>query len=74
LNYTIIGRTKCTFCDKAKELLEQKGIEYKYYGIDTEPLMKTLILAAGHKTVPIVFDAEGKEIGGYTQLKELLND
>lgn len=71
--YTVIGRKNCTFCDKASELLQQKGIQYKYYGIDTDPLIKTLILAAEYKTVPIIFDEEGKEIGGYTELKEHLN-
>lgn len=71
--YTLIGRNECIFCDKASELLQQTDIQYKYYGIDTDPLIKTLILAAGYKTVPIIFDEEGKEIGGYTQLKEKLN-
>ena len=72
--YTIIGRENCTFCDKAADLIEEKGHGYSYYGIDSDPWAKTLVLKAGYKTVPIIFDAQGKEIGGYTELKALLND
>ena len=74
MSYTIIGRENCTFCDKATDLIEEKGHGYSYYGIDSDPWAKTLVLKAGYKTVPIIFDAQGKEIGGYTELKALLND
>tara|TARA_R110001606_G_scaffold46151_1_gene118842 strand:+ start:405 stop:629 length:225 start_codon:yes stop_codon:yes gene_type:complete len=74
LIYTIIGRENCTYCDKATDLIEERGHGYSYYGIDSDLWTKTLMLKAGYKTVPIIFDAEGKEIGGYTELKEHLND
>ena len=70
----MIGRADCSFCDKATDLLDQKGHGWSYYGIDSDPWTKTLMLKAGYKTVPIIFDAEGKEIGGYTELQEYLND
>mgnify|MGYP003643803005 CR=1 FL=1 len=72
--YTVIGRADCNFCDKATDLLDQTGHGWSYYGIDSDPWTKTLMLKAGYKTVPIIFDAEGKEIGGYTELKEHLSD
>lgn len=71
--YTVIGRENCSFCDKAADLIESTGNRYSYYGIDSDPWTKTLMLKAGYKTVPIIFDAEGKEVGGYTDLKELLD-
>lgn len=72
--YTVIGRENCSFCDKATDLIEASGNRYSYYGIDSDPWTKTLMLKAGYKTVPIIFDAEGKEVGGYTDLKALLDD
>lgn len=72
--YTVIGRENCSFCDKATDLIEASGNRYSYYGIDSDPWTKTLMLKAGYTTVPIIFDAEGKEVGGYTDLKELLDD
>lgn len=71
--YTVIGRKNCDYCDKATDLIEETGNSYSYYGIDSDPWTKTLMLKAGYKTVPIIFDAQGKEIGGYTELKEHLN-
>jgi glutaredoxin len=74
LIYTVIGRENCTFCDKATDMIEEKGYGYSYYGIDSDPWTKTLMLKAGYKTVPIIFDENGKEIGGYSDLKEHLDE
>jgi glutaredoxin len=34
----------------------------------------TLIKDAGMTTVPQIFNPKGEHVGGYTELKELLND
>ena len=74
MTYTLIAQNNCTFCDRATELLRNKGIHYMYYNLSDNPWLHTLIKSAGHKTVPIIFNSEGKLIGGYTELKEYLND
>lgn len=72
--YTIIGRADCTFCDKAIAAIEEAGHRYAYYSIDNYQWTKTLLLKAGLKTVPQIFENNGTLIGGYTELQEHLND
>lgn len=74
MTYILIAQNNCTFCDRATELLRNKGIHYMYYNLSDNPWLHTLIKSAGHKTVPVIFNSEGKLIGGYTELKEYLND
>jgi glutaredoxin len=64
------SKNHCPYCDKAKALLSQKGIDYDEKkvgdGYSIEDLLKDVPLA---KTVPqIVLD--GKVIGGYVELKK----
>ena len=69
---TIYGKTQCPYCDAAKALCEQKGLEYEYKQLgedfDKEEMMETF---PGARTFPqiIVF---GEKIGGFTELKEKL--
>ena len=66
---TIYGKTQCPYCDAAKALCEQKGLQYEYkqLGMDfgREEMIETFPEA---RTFPqIIF--EGEKIGGYTELK-----
>lgn len=72
--YVVISRDKCGFCDKAKALLKEKHKSYIEYNIQTASSrwLLPLLLKADIKTVPQIFDTEGKHIGGYTELKEHL--
>ena len=39
--YTIIGNENCPRCDKTKEILEEKGIEFDYFLMDSlEPAQR----------------------------------
>ncbi len=72
--YTVISRNECIFCDKAKELLNVDRIGYVEYNVQS-PSSKWLLhlfKQANIKTVPQIFDSNGKHIGGYTELKEYL--
>ena len=74
LMYTVISRNQCVFCDKAKALLNTNHIGYVEYNIRS-PSSKWLLhlfKEANIKTVPQIFDNNGKHIGGYTELKEYL--
>ena len=67
----IYGKTQCPYCDMAKNLCEQKGLdfEYKQLGIDfdRDEMLSTF---PGARTFPQII-LDGQKIGGYTELKEL---
>jgi glutaredoxin 3 len=62
----------CPYCDQAKALLTQKGIEFEEKkigdGYTKEDLLEAVPLA---RTVPQIF-LDGKLIGGFTELKQTL--
>jgi glutaredoxin 3 len=66
----IWGKEDCVFCEQAKQLCNNNGLEYTYktFGID---FTKEEILAefVGAKTFPQI-KIDGKPIGGYQELKE----
>ena len=72
--YTVISRNECIFCDKVKELLNVDRIGYVEYNIPSpsSKWLLHLLKQANIKTVPQIFDSNGKHIGGYTELKEYL--
>ena len=72
--YTIITREQCNFCDAAKALLKGSGYPYTEYNVHSQSSrwVLTLIKRAGITTVPQIFNASGNYVGGYTELKELL--
>ena len=72
--YVVIARDQCNFCDQAKALLEGASLPYTTYNVQSSSSkwVLTLIKRAGMTTVPQIFDPDGKHIGGYTELKELL--
>ena len=74
--YVVLGTSNCEFCNKAKSLLEEKGIAFMPYSIDTvsSRWLLTLMLQAGMTTVPQIWDNEGHHIGDYNKLKERIND
>jgi glutaredoxin 3 len=63
----------CPYCDQAKALLTQKGIEFEEKkvgdGYSKEELLEAVPNA---RTVPQIF-LDGELIGGFTELKAHLN-
>lgn len=61
----------CGYCDRAKALLDRRGLTYDEIRIDKEPdFRRRLLELTGGWTVPqIVID--GKPIGGYLELWRL---
>lgn len=64
----------CTFCDQAKMLLKQNGIEYEERkigdGWTKEELLEQVPTA---RSVPQIF-MNGNHIGGYNELKAYLDE
>ena len=73
--WIVLGRTQCNFCDEAKVLLKGRGYTYTSYSLDSPSSrwLLTLIKEAGMTTVPQIFNPQGDHVGGYTELKELLD-
>jgi glutaredoxin 3 len=61
----------CGFCDRAKALLERRGLEYEEISLDGDPAFRTKLLdLTGHWTVPQIL-IDDRPIGGYAELWEL---
>jgi glutaredoxin len=67
------SKNQCPFCDQAKALLKQRGIEFEEKkigeGYTREDLLESVPTA---RTVPQIF-LDGTLIGGFTELKRHLS-
>jgi glutaredoxin len=65
--YIVLGRPNCPFCDRVKELLDEKGKDYRYIDVLSEGNEQFLNLLRDNneKTVPQVFKLQP---GGYKNL------
>ena len=62
----------CHFCEMAKDLLKQKGIEYEERNLAKDWKVQQLLEAVpGARSVPQIF-LDDKYIGGYEELVEHL--
>ena len=71
--YTVYGKTGCSACVQAKQLLETKGLECEYALLGLNYSLEDFYNVAPktHKTFPMV-TKDGKYIGGLVELKEVL--
>lgn len=69
----IYGKPKCKYCDMAKALLTNKGIEYSYIDIMQDEGAMDMIVDAGLKSVPQIFNGD-THIGGYEDLVKYLEE
>jgi glutaredoxin-like protein len=64
----ILTRDGCQYCAQAKELLDERGIDYVEIPLVHKVRNKALGAIAGAQTVPQVF-INGERIGGFEELK-----
>ena len=68
---TIYGKPRCTFCDSAKRLCEQKGLDYEYKMLDADYTAEELFEKVPNaRTFPQIF-IDGESIGGFQELQKL---
>jgi glutaredoxin 3 len=61
----------CPFCDRARALLERKGVHYTEIDLESEPQRRAeMIERSGRRSVPQIF-IDGRPIGGSEELDEL---
>jgi glutaredoxin len=74
-NYTIYSKSGCSYCVKAKQLLINEShevIDCDDYLIEDKPAFLEFmkgIIGKEYKTFPMIFDKQGKFVGGFTELK-----
>ena len=71
MKLTVYGKPQCTYCDKAKALLNSKGIEYTYIDLMEDAEAMTFIRSTGARTVPQVYNGDTL-IGGFEDLSKWL--
>lgn len=62
----------CGYCQRARNLLERKGVAFREIKIDEDPQQRELMLqkSGGRRTVPQIFIGE-RHVGGYDDLAAL---
>jgi glutaredoxin 3 len=72
LEITMYSTTFCSYCERARALLERKGVSFREIKVDEESGQRAAMLqrSNGQRTVPQIFIGE-RHVGGYTELYEL---
>lgn len=61
----------CGYCDRAKALLQERGLAYEEIRVDHDPAFRaTLLDLTGRWTVPQIV-VDGQPVGGFAELREL---
>jgi glutaredoxin len=68
----IYGKENCSYCNMAKSLCEQKGVEFKYLSLDEDYKSEEFFEKfPSARTFPQI-TKDGESIGGFTELRDIL--
>ena len=74
MKFLIFTKYRCSYCDRAKTLIEQKGYEYESINIEEDNNIEILLEKNKYaRTMPQIF-INDKLIGGYTDLVKYFED
>ncbi len=64
--------TWCGYCQRARGLLERKGVDIREIKVDEDPSQRQVMMqkSGGRRTVPQIFIGE-RHVGGYDDLAAL---
>jgi glutaredoxin 3 len=65
---TVYSKNNCPFCDRAKQLLESKGVTYTEVNIELDPESRQMLLDKGLRSVPQIFYGYELIEGGFQGL------
>ena len=74
MRYVMLTQDNCKYCTAALGLLESHGHEVEVYDVQDESMSLMVEMLKRTNTVPQLYGPDGQFIGGYTELKEHLND
>jgi len=61
----------CPFCERAKALLQRKGLAYREIDVEDDPnFREEMVKRSGRRTVPQIFIGE-RHVGGWDELSAL---
>ena len=64
----VYSKNNCPFCDRAKSLLESKGVAYEAINIEEHPDAREFLVDQGLRSVPQIFKGTTLLPGGYQGL------
>ena len=64
----VYTKNNCPFCDRAKALLENRGVEYESINIEAQPEAREFLVDQGLRSVPQIFNGTTLIQGGYQGL------
>jgi glutaredoxin 3 len=64
----VYSKPNCQFCDMAKQLLESKGVAYESVDITEDPDARQMLVDAGFRSVPQIYNGTHHIPGGYQGL------
>lgn len=65
--YYVLSRDDCKWCDKAIDLLKEKGKPVQVVDFKENPIIIKLMITSNFRTVPQIW-SENEHIGGFSQL------
>ena len=68
MKFLIFTKYRCSYCDRAKTLIEQKGYEYESINIEEDNNIEILLEMNKYARTMPQFFINDKLIGGYTDL------
>ena len=64
----VYSNTNCQFCDMSKQLLESRGVAYESIDISQDPDARQMLVDAGFRSVPQIYNGTTHIPGGYQGL------
>ena len=68
MTLTVYTKDNCPFCDRAKALLESKGVAYNAINIEETPDAREFLVDQGLRSVPQIFNGSTLIQGGFQGL------
>lgn len=65
---TVYTKNNCPYCDRAKALLESRGVEYNAINLEDQPDARDFLVNQGLRSVPQIFNGTTLLQGGYQGL------
>jgi glutaredoxin len=64
----VYSKPNCQFCDMSKQLLESRGVAYESIDITQDPEARQMLVDAGFRSVPQIYNGTHHIPGGYQGL------
>lgn len=71
---TVYSKNNCPFCDRAKQLLENKGVPFNEINIERDTEARQMLIDQGLRSVPQIFHGYELIPGGFSGLSKLSED